>query len=198
MPKIAPIVRQERREALIEAAWRCAGRKGFSDLTVDEICAEAGVSKGAFYGYFDSKQDLLLALLDDDAAQLEAVAETLQRARLQGIERLRRFTRAMLQRGEDRARVQVRADLWAAASTDQAVRERLSLSVAHRRARLRRWIEEAVRQGALREIPTNAFASILLALGDGLFLHGGMDLSAFRWQNIGKALDVLLQGVSAD
>lgn len=198
MPKIAPLVRQERRQALLEAAWRCAARKGFPDLTVDEICAEAGISKGAFYGYFESKQDLLLALLEDDAAQLEAVAEQLEPAQFHGIERLRRFTKAMLQRGEDRARVQVRADLWAAASTDGIVKKRLSLTVARRRARLRRWIESAVGEGELVQLPANAFASILLALGDGLMLHAGMDPAGFRWQNIRRALDVLLEGIRAD
>lgn len=198
VPKIAPLVRQERRQALLEATWRCAGRKGFSDLTVDEICAEAGISKGGFYGYFDTKQDLLLALLEDDAAQLEAVAEELDVAQLQGVERLRRFTRAMLQRGENQARRQVRADLWAAASTDEAVQERLSLAVASKRARLRRWVEAAVREGELTQVPANAFASILLALGDGLLMHAGTDPAAFRWQNIRRALDVLLEGISAD
>lgn len=44
------MVRTERRNQIIEAAWRCAARRGFSDLTVDEVCAEAALSKGAFTG----------------------------------------------------------------------------------------------------------------------------------------------------
>ena len=46
-------------------AWDIA-----SSQTVDDICAEAEVSKGAFYGYFSSKQELLIALLEEDAADL--------------------------------------------------------------------------------------------------------------------------------
>jgi len=38
---------------------------GSSELTVDDVCAEAEVSKGAFYGYFSSNQDLLIALPGD-------------------------------------------------------------------------------------------------------------------------------------
>lgn len=71
MPKLRPETRVERRQELVEAAWRCAAVRGFGDLTVDDVCAEAGVSKGAFYGYFEQKHDLLLALLDDDAAALD-------------------------------------------------------------------------------------------------------------------------------
>jgi hypothetical protein len=35
----------------------------------------------------------------------------------------------------------------------------------------------------------------LLALADGLLLHGGLDASGFRWANIRKALGILLTGV---
>jgi hypothetical protein len=65
-----------------------------------------------------------------------------------------------------------------------------------RRVRLRSWIEEGLAAGDLAEIPANAFASILLALADGLLLHGSLDPHAFRWVNISKALDVLLEGIS--
>lgn len=63
MPRITEGVRLERRRQLIEVAWRCARRVGYSEVTVDNICAE--VSEGAFYGYLSSKPDLLSALLSD-------------------------------------------------------------------------------------------------------------------------------------
>jgi TetR/AcrR family transcriptional regulator, repressor for uid operon len=196
MPRITPAVRTERRRHVIEAAWRCAARKGFGDLTVDEVCAEADLSKGAFYGYFDSKQALLLALLEEDAAFLDQVMERLESTPLSNVERIRRFTRAMLERGEEPARVQVRADLWAAMLTERAVRQRFSASVRRRREALRRWVDAATAAGELVDIPANAFASVLLALGDGLALHAGLDPAGFRWPNIRRALDVLLEGMA--
>jgi AcrR family transcriptional regulator len=197
MPRITDAARTERRHHLIEAAWRCAARKGFGDLTVDEVCAEADLSKGAFYGYFDSKQDLLLALLEEDTAILDRITERLAATPISNVERLRRFTRAMLERGEEPARVQVRADLWAAMLTEKVVRQRFSTSVRRRREVLREWIGAAVAAGELVDIPANAFAAILLALGDGLTLHAGLDLAGFRWPNIRRALDVLLGGIAA-
>ena len=196
MPRMAPAARAERRQQIIDAAWRCASRKGFSDLTIDEVCEEAGLSKGAFYGYFESKQALLLALLDEDAAALDELAEQLEGAEISDVERLRRFTRATLERGEDAGRVQLRADLWAGMLTDAVVMERFSQAIARRRKRLKEWISRAVASGELAEVPANAFASILLALGDGLTLHAGLDQAAFRWANIRKALDALLEGIS--
>ena len=198
MPKISSEVRTERRQQLIGAAWRCAGRMGYRDMTVDDVCAEAGVSKGAFYGYFASKQDLLVALLEEDDAGLDAVLDELDRRELSNVSRLRSFAREMCERGADPAGVQLRSDLWAAILTEAVIRERLVGAVQHRRAVLRRWIEGAVDGGELAPIPANAFASVLLALGDGLTLHSSLDPSGFRWNNIARVLAAVFVGLSAE
>ncbi|HKV45850.1 MAG TPA: TetR family transcriptional regulator C-terminal domain-containing protein [bacterium] len=138
----------------------------------------------------------MLALLEDDAAGLDAMIDKLGATPIHGVERLRRFTRAVLERGEDPARVQVRADLWSAMLTEKAVRAQFSASVRRRREVLREWITSAVAARELTEIPANALAAILLALGDGLTLHAGLDPTGFRWPNIRKALDALLGGIA--
>jgi TetR/AcrR family transcriptional regulator, transcriptional repressor for nem operon len=52
------------RDKLIEAAQAEMLSKGYPGTTVDEICERAGVSKGSFYHFFSSKEDLGLAVLD--------------------------------------------------------------------------------------------------------------------------------------
>jgi AcrR family transcriptional regulator len=197
VPKLRPETRIERRQELIAAAWRCAARGGFRDLTVDDVCAEAGVSKGAFYGYFVQKQELLLALLEDDAAELDRELARITRASGSAVGRLRRLARAMVTRGEDAARVQVRADLWSELLTEEIVRERLASVTQRRREFVRSWIEEGTTSGELASIPANALASILLALMDGLMLHRALDPDAFQWSNVRLAVDVLLAGIEA-
>lgn len=197
MPKIDPAVREDRRQRFIDAAWRCAARKGFRDTTVDDVCEEVGGSKGAFYGYFASKRDLLLALLEDDASDLDELMAALDRRSLTAVECLRRFTKAMLDRGTDAARVRVRADLWAASLSEPDVRDRVAALVGHRRTLLRGWVQEAVENGELvLEVPANAFAAVLLALGDGLMLHNAIDATGFRWPNIARALDEIFAGLA--
>jgi AcrR family transcriptional regulator len=198
VPKLRPEIRIERQQELIDAAWRCAARRGFRDLTVDDVCAEAGVSKGAFYGYFEQKQDLLLALLEDDAAALNRELERITGTSSSGVERVRRLAQAMLARGDDAARVQVRADLWADLLTEDTVRRRLADVTQRRRELVRSWIDEGIASGELVEIPANALASILLALADGLMLHGALDPAAFRWRNIRRAIDVMLAGIESE
>jgi AcrR family transcriptional regulator len=195
VPRLAPATKTERRQQLIDAAWRSVAGRGFKSLTVDDVCSEAGVSKGAFYGYFAQKQDLLLALLHDEAAGLDELMNELQRTHVGGVERLHRFTRAMVEWGENPGRLQVRADLWAEMPSNPRLRDAWVTVVQRRRATLKRWIDEGVASGELAPIPANALAAILLALGDGLLLHAGADPSGFRWANVRAALDALMDAI---
>lgn len=198
MPRLSESVRQERRQRLLVAAWRCASRKGYRDMTVDDVCTEAGASKGAFYGYFPNKQHLLLAMLDDDASQIDRKIEELEQSGWPQSDRLQRFIRWLLERGADPAQMQVRADLWAAVLTEDRVRERLSAAVGRRRAKLRAWIEMGTVEGEFVDMPPNALASVLLALEDGLVLHAALDPSAFRWERISSAVEAILAGLRRD
>ncbi len=182
---------------MLEAAWTCAGRKRFGEMTVDDVCAEASLSKGAFYGYFESKDELLAGLLDEDSAAVDRMLDEIGEAESSGVERLRRFSRAMLAHADDRGRAQVRADLWAAVLGEEALRKHFGSTATRHRARLRAWIDEGIERGELREVPANALASMLLAMADGLVLHATLNPSAFRWSNIRRAIDELLVGISA-
>jgi len=197
MPKLAEAAKEQRRQHLIDAAWRCVARGGYRTLSVDDVCAEAGLSKGAFYTYFDQKQDLLLALLDEDAAGLaDLVADAASQP--SGIEQIRRFAAAVVDRGSDATVVQLRADLWAEIASDESLRARFLEAMQQRRARLADLIEAAVAAGELVDVPANALAAVFLALGDGLMLHRVLDPSGFRWPNVRRAIDALLEGLRAE
>jgi AcrR family transcriptional regulator len=60
------------RERILEAAVKVFASKGYHDAKVDDIVAESHTSKGAFYFYFPSKQDIFLALVDTFADLLES------------------------------------------------------------------------------------------------------------------------------
>lgn len=188
-----------RRQRLVDAAWRRLATSGYHETTVDDVCDEAGVSKGAFYGYFPTKQDLFLALLDEETEALNRVATDLAGRDLSGAERVRRFTQAMLRVGDDPGRVQLRADLWSALAGDPVIRDRFAEAVEARRAVLREWITRSIRAGdlGLDEQRANALASILIALADGLMLHRAVDPKGFKWSNIRAVMDALVAGIDS-
>lgn len=65
------------RERIIEAAWKLFRDKGFSETTINDIIAEAGISKGTFYYYFRSKDNMLDTLSVVLDAEYERLAKEL-------------------------------------------------------------------------------------------------------------------------
>jgi AcrR family transcriptional regulator len=61
MPKVTVAYRDVRRQQIIDAAYRCFARKGFHQSTMRDIYAEADLSPGAIYHYFNSKEDIIEA-----------------------------------------------------------------------------------------------------------------------------------------
>lgn len=62
------------REAILAATAGLLGERNFSDLAVGDILTAAGVSRGSFYFYFDSKHDVLAELVRRAVAQGHSAA----------------------------------------------------------------------------------------------------------------------------
>jgi AcrR family transcriptional regulator len=69
MPKLKPDTQRARRARILDAAEQCFVRSGFHRTTMHDICKEAGISPGALYLYFDSKEALIEGLSERDRAE---------------------------------------------------------------------------------------------------------------------------------
>lgn len=67
MPKLKPEEVERRRQEIIDAARICFLRSGFHQTTTDEICHEAAITPGGLYHYFDSKDDMIRAVIQHEA-----------------------------------------------------------------------------------------------------------------------------------
>ena len=63
MPRLSETAQEERRARILDAAERCFVRAGFHRTTMQDICREAGVSPGALYIWFASKEALIAGWL---------------------------------------------------------------------------------------------------------------------------------------
>lgn len=70
MPKLKPGTQRARREHILDAAERRFAQSGFHRTTMQDICREAGVSSGALYVHFSSKEDLIAGIVERDRAKL--------------------------------------------------------------------------------------------------------------------------------
>ncbi len=62
MPKVVPEYKEEAKSRILEAANKVFAEKGYHEATMDDIAKRLGVSKGAIYLYFPSKEDLFEAM----------------------------------------------------------------------------------------------------------------------------------------
>ncbi len=97
---------QERSEAtrarLIRAAEKIFARDGFEAAKLEEIAAEAGYTRGAFYANFASKEDLFFALLEGEISSRIRTVEHLMRNLSDPEEKLRAFREFFLTICQDR------------------------------------------------------------------------------------------------
>ena len=70
---VQPPPRTDARTRLLDAAMTLLRTRGYAATTVDEICAAAGVTKGAFFHHFRSKEDLGVAAAAHFSTWLEAL-----------------------------------------------------------------------------------------------------------------------------
>ena len=182
---------------IIDAAWQAAAKRGFSHLSLGDVCVESGLGEESVREHFETKQDLLMGLLNDDSAQLEVILYRLETAALSGAERLSRFVEAALEVGANPDRAAARRDLWSIVLSRPDLREWAAERIRGRRTILRNWIERVIGD-EFRPVPANALASVLLALNDGLILHSSLDPTSFRWENVGITVDTILGGLRKD
>jgi AcrR family transcriptional regulator len=140
MPKISEERKAERRDQILEGARRCFAEHGYEGATVARLEREIGLSRGAIFNYFPSKEDLFLELAARDTKR---VSEVFIDQGLEGVlHEILDF---------DPSWLSVYLELVRRARTDPAFRERLESRehefVLANRAR----VAEAQRAGEIRD-----------------------------------------------
>ena len=64
MPKVVPEYKEDAKRRIIEAAMDVIAERGCNQMTIDDVAKKLGVTKGAVYWYYKSKEELVAAVLD--------------------------------------------------------------------------------------------------------------------------------------
>jgi AcrR family transcriptional regulator len=80
MPKVSERYRDARRGQIMDAARRCILRRGFRETSMADLFAESGLSSGAFYSYFAGKDELIIALAQENFRDVVAMIHTVAEA----------------------------------------------------------------------------------------------------------------------
>jgi len=196
VPRVSAAHEQEVRARIIDAAVRVFSEKGYHSSTIADVCQASGLSVGAIYTYFASKDELFRHSCDLIAARgLDELAERLADTTTT-LERMRIAIALYVETIDEYAGAPGQISLvqaWAEADREPGVREML----AARRERLVGAGELLLRQGiAAGELPSwldvDAVTRGFLALLDGLLLQRIEAGAAYRPDDLERRAGAIL------
>jgi TetR/AcrR family transcriptional repressor of uid operon len=198
MPKLKPETLAERKQHILDAALICFALSGYHQTTMDDIVAEAGLSKGGVYVHFDSKKALFQALIawamDQFAFDLERIPST----DVTIVEQLKAVMRAMIESMSSQRFQEISPlflEMWVQHLNDAEVKKTAVGSYAQFRGPLAQLIETGINQGSLRQVDALSMANILIAIPEGLMVQALVDKDSVDWRSISDTLDSFIDGL---
>jgi len=169
---VNPESHASRRDEFIDAAQRLIQSKGYEQLSVEDVLAETGASKGAFYHYFDSKQALLEAVIERMVdAGMSAVEKVVDDPSLSATQKLQSYFSTLAAFKGERHDFLIKViDIWY--SDDNAiVRERFRREVLRRvgphfASIIRQGIAEGTFSLTQPDLMSRVVLSLMLDTGD--------------------------------
>ena len=172
MSRIAPASEAERRKTLLKSAFREVAERGFSNVTLDDIAARAGVSKGVTLYYFDSKEDLFRELF---SWMIDSIHERMREAVAGAphpVDKVRALVSLIFPSpSKNRAFFRAYVDFCGLAARRESFRQIDERFYAGCAEIDRGIVEEGMRTGAFRVGDAAETASTLRAIFDGLMLQ---------------------------
>lgn len=169
---------EQRREGIRKAAYQCFRDRGYHESSVDDICAGAGISKGSFYWTYDSKQAVIVDIVETWTHEvLDTLYEQFQAA-VNAPDYVDAIS-AALTRETRRGRVIV--PVWTEIVALSGREPRIKAAVAHFHSRLRTAISTMLRPaltGRMDEAALQGVASGVLGLYLGLLMQDHVDREA--------------------
>lgn len=174
MPKVSQQYRDARRAEILDAARRCFLRTGFHGTSMQDLFAEAGLSSGAVYRYFDSKEDMIVALAEDNLRDVVGMLHGLATGQQHlGIGTALAEVLDIIRARQTEQHLGAMAVLvWSEALRNPAIAQRFQEALAPMRADLADVVRQHQANGTLPAGTTpEALASLLLSIIPGFILQ---------------------------
>jgi len=188
---------EETRSHILEAAGECFAKRGYAATGVAEICQRAGVTKGAFYHHFPSKQAVFMELLDEWLGGVDTELATAQVGATTVPERLMRMAE-MAQHVFRMAGGQLPMflEFLNEARHDPAVWQAVIAPYRRYRAFFAEIVEAGVAEGTLQPVDPEMTAQMIVSLAVGLVLQAVFDPTGADWGKVTvEGFQMLLEGL---
>lgn len=191
--------KQTSREKILQSAVQLFLGEGYEATSVNDICKHAGVSKGSFYHYFETKQVLFLSLMENWSSRVmqsvlgEPITED-SNAKDVLIQMPYQFNMAFaaVPRG-----FPMLVDFWRQAMANPAIWKTAVEPYRYFMGFFMRIIEAGQQDGSIRkDIDSEILARLLVAVAMGYLLEAAFDQEKADWSALtSQGLSVLLEGI---
>ena len=174
MPKLDLKTQRVRREHILDAAELCFAAQGFHRTSMQDICREAGISPGALYLYFTSKEDLIAGICEREKSALAQALASVGEAP--------DFMAALSQLGQTYCldqppeKLRLHLEINAEAMRNPAVGHTVRAIDTFVLNSFERLLADAKAKGRINPATDlSTIAHIISVLGDGLYLRRALD-----------------------
>ncbi|MCK6542427.1 TetR/AcrR family transcriptional regulator [bacterium] len=184
-----------KKNKILSAAHACFSKRGFDTVTMDEIAREAGLSKGAVYWYFKSKDELILELIKNWIKLGENVLYKLSlECPLE--ELIYKYPTYVIRELQLQHHYRLIFYLWSRSMENDAVYQELRKAMQEGRKKAIVFIQTAIERGFFKtDITPESFARMMDALFDGLMVqwhfNPALDIEK-QWK---ESIDMLMAGI---
>lgn len=195
MPKVSEAYLEARRAEILDAAWTCLARKGYHQTTMQDICEESGLSYGAIYRYFASKEEILHAIFDRVAEVSRSIVEE---ARAQTadprnvLDAIGRATFSYFDHPNFEFVTRTDIEIWPEMMRDDSLRERFREGLRYWHGVVTELLSEAQGRGELRpDVDPKVVAALDMCAFEGLRRYRLLAPEIFEPEPLRQLLDRL-------
>ena len=182
----------------MDAAVQQFSRTGYEAAAVNDICQSAGVSKGAFYHHFPSKQQLFLAIIEDWLKTIDAQLFT-QAGDVgnvpQSLNRMAKMLGFVFEAAS--GQLPMFLEFMVQASRDQAVWDATIAPYRRYQGLFEEMIEKGQGEGSIRpEVNAQTTSWVLISLAVGILLQGVIDPNMADWNEVTRSgVQMILESI---
>lgn len=190
---------QQTRTRLLHSARHCFAQFGYDGASVASICEHAGVSKGAFYHHFPSKQALFLELLDHWLSALDSRLDAVLSATQSLPEQLEAMAAQVGSVLEDAGgQLPMYLEFMQQAVHDDVIWEHTLKPFQRYHDRFTILLDVGIRSGSLKPMHAPTAARTLVAVAVGLLLQAALEPQQEDWADVMQSsITLILDGFRA-